>query len=128
MTPMSVTTHNSEAAMPPPAGLDRYIAVRPGYSGGKPHIAGHRIKVQDVAICHERLGQSAAEIAATYSGLSLAEVHAALAYYHSHRAEIDADIQADEEFVAALRSASGPSLVDEKLRQLHAQNDSLPSG
>jgi uncharacterized protein (DUF433 family) len=113
---MSVTTHDSGAATPPAVGLDRHIVIRPGYSGGKPHIAGHRIKVQDVAIWHERLGQSAAEIAATYPGLSLAEVHAALAYYHSHRAEIDADIRADEEFVAALRSASGPSLVDERLR------------
>lgn len=125
---MSVRTTDSGSATLPTAGLDRYIVVRPGYSGGKPHIAGHRIKVQDVAIWHERLGKSAAEIAATYPGLSLAEVHAALSYYHSHRAEIDAEIRADEEFVAAQRSASGPSLVDEKLRQLHAQNDSLSSG
>jgi uncharacterized protein (DUF433 family) len=128
MNSMSVTTPNSEAAASPATGLDRYIAVRPGYSGGKPHIEGHRIKVQDVAIWHERLGQSAEEIAATYPGLSLAEVHAALAYYHSHRAEIDANIRADEEFVAALKSASGPSLVDEKVRQLNAQDTSLPSG
>ena len=36
----------------------------PGYCGGKPHIAGHRIKVQHVAVWHERLGRSPDEIIA----------------------------------------------------------------
>src|SRR5690348_9710153 len=109
MTPMSVLVPTSDSSATPSPGLDRYIAIRPGYSGGKPHIAGHRIKVQHVAVWHERLGQSPEEIVAAHPELTLAEVHAALAYYHSHRAEIDADIQADKEFVARLRSQTGPS-------------------
>lgn len=112
----------------PPPGLDQLIAVRPGYCGGRPHIAGHRIKVQDIAVWNQRLGQSAEEIAATYPGLTLAAVHAALAYYHAHQAEIDADIRADEEFAAALRVASGPSPVERKLGDRHAQDDPLPPG
>jgi uncharacterized protein (DUF433 family) len=125
---MSTTTTTAESFNPVSPGLDRYIVVRPGYAGGKPHIAGHRIKVQHVAVWHERLGQSAEEIAGTHPGITLAEVYAALAYYHSHRSEIDADIRADEAFVAGLRLAAGPSPLDLKLRERHAQDDSISPG
>ncbi len=108
--------------------ISEYIAIRPGHCGGKPHVAGHRIKVQHVAVWHERMGMSPEEIVATYPTLSLPAVYAALAYYHSHREAIDADIEADERFVAEQREAAGPSLVAEKLRRLHAQDDPLPPG
>ena len=57
-----------------------YIAIHPGYCGGKPHIAGHRIKVQHIAVWHNRMGMSPEEIVATYPGLTLPAVYAALAY------------------------------------------------
>ena len=53
---------------------------------------------------------SAVEIVAQHPGLTLADVHAALADYHDHRAEIDADIRADEEFVQQLRAGT-PSVA-----------------
>src|SRR5437870_936866 len=81
----------------------QHIVVTPGHCGGKPHIAGHRIKVQHVAVWHERLARSPDEIVAEHPGLTLAEVYAALAYYYDHRDEIDADIQNDEEFAATLK-------------------------
>ena len=93
--------------------LGEYLSIRPGYCGGKPHIVGHRIKVQHVAVWHERMGMTAKEIVATYPTLTLPAVYAALAYYHAHRAEIDADIAADERLVAEMKAAAGPS----KLRQ-----------
>lgn len=74
--------------------LDRHIAVTPGVVGGKPHIVGHRITVQNIVIWHERMGLSADEIATEYN-LTLADIYAALAYYYDHRAEIDAEIQND---------------------------------
>jgi uncharacterized protein (DUF433 family) len=94
--------------------LDRHIEVTPGVAGGKPHIAGHRITVQNVVIWHERMGLSADEIAAEYN-LTLSEVYAALAYYYDHRAEIDESIRADEAFVEELRRVT-PSKLPEKLR------------
>jgi len=35
------------------------------------------------------------EIARKFGHLSLAQVHAALAYYHANQAEIDADLEAE---------------------------------
>src|SRR6266849_1065851 len=68
--------------------LDQLIAITPGVCGGKPHIAGRRITVQNIAIWHERMGLSADEIATDYN-LTLSEVHAALAYYFAYRDEIE---------------------------------------
>jgi uncharacterized protein (DUF433 family) len=78
--------------------LDQLIEITPGVAGGKPRIAGHRITVQDIAIWHDRQGRNADEIAADYD-LSLSEVYAALAYYFSHREEIDRSISESETFM-----------------------------
>jgi uncharacterized protein (DUF433 family) len=76
-----------------------YIVHTPGVCGGKPRIAGHRITVQHIAIDHEQLGMSPVEICEAYEGLTLSEVHAALAYYFDHREEIQASIRAGEQLV-----------------------------
>jgi uncharacterized protein (DUF433 family) len=89
--------------------IEEYIAIKPGYCGGKPHLVGHRVKVQHVAVWHNRMGMTPAEIVATYPSLSLPGIYAALAYYHGHRAEINADIQADEQFVAELKAMGHPN-------------------
>jgi uncharacterized protein (DUF433 family) len=127
---MATVSTTPEAAQP--AGvipvIGEYIAVKPGYCGGKPHIVGHRIKVQHVAVWHERKGMTPEEIVATYPSLSLPAVYAALAYYHSHRAEIDADIEADARFVADMKARTGPSKLQEKRAALHAKDDPLSPG
>ncbi len=43
-----------------------------------------------------KLGLSPEEIAEEFGHLTLAQVHAALAYYHANRGEIDSAIAADE--------------------------------
>ena len=95
--------------------LDRHIEISPNVVGGKPHIAGHRITVQNIVIWHEWMGQSADEIA-TEHDLSLAEVYAALAFYYDHQIEINEDIQESESFVGALRQQI-PSKVSRKLNE-----------
>jgi uncharacterized protein (DUF433 family) len=89
--------------------ISEKIGVRRGYCGGEPHILGHRIKVRHIAVWHEEGGMSPAEIVATYPTLTLAEVHAALAYYYDHRDEIQAAIAEEESFIQELKSKSGPS-------------------
>jgi uncharacterized protein (DUF433 family) len=108
--------------------VGEYIAVKAGFCGGKPHIIGHRIKVQHIAVWRERMGMTPEEIVATYPSLSLPAVFAALAYYHSHWAEIDADIEADKRFVAEMKAKAGPSKLKEKLAALHGKDDPLSPG
>jgi uncharacterized protein (DUF433 family) len=108
--------------------IAEYIAVKPGFCGGKPHVIGHRVKVQHIAVWHERMGKSPEEIVATYPSLSLPAVFAALAYYHGHRAEIDADIEADERLVAEMKAKAGLSKLQEKRAAHHGTDDPLPPG
>jgi uncharacterized protein (DUF433 family) len=42
--------------------IAQHIDITPGVCGGKPRIAGHRIRVQDIVIWHERLGYSPDEV------------------------------------------------------------------
>lgn len=84
------------------------IVSTPGTCGGRPRIAGSRIRVQDVASWYESEGMSPDEIVATYPQLSLGEVHAALAYYYDHLDEIRRDVADDETLVAEMK-ASGPA-------------------
>jgi uncharacterized protein (DUF433 family) len=108
--------------------IGEYIAVMPGFCGGKPHLLGHRIKVQHIAVWRERLGMTPEEIVATYPSLSLPAVFEALAYYHSHRAEIDADIEADARLVAEMKARASSSKPQEKLAAFQGQCDALPPG
>ena len=97
----------------PASVLDHHIETTPGVCGGKPRIAGRRITVQNVAGWHEREGKAVDEIASEY-GLSLGDVHAALAYYYDHREAIDRQAADDEAFADGLRAAT-PSRVRAKL-------------
>jgi uncharacterized protein (DUF433 family) len=103
-----------------------HIEITPGVCGGKPRIAGHRIKVQHVVVWHERMGQSPDEIVSQHPGITLADVHAALAYYWDHREQIDADIREGQAFADKLRGGA-PSIL-EKVRQRDASDDSLSPG
>ena len=72
--------------------------------------------MDDVVVMHLRMGQSLAEIAGKYD-LSLAAVHAAMALYYDHKAEIDERITQDEAYAEAFQR-NNPSLLQKKLRTL----------
>jgi hypothetical protein len=55
------------------------------------------------------MGMSPVEIVATYPTLSVPAVYAALAYYHAHREEIDADLADDERLVSQMKASAGTS-------------------
>jgi uncharacterized protein (DUF433 family) len=94
--------------------LTQHIEITPGVVGGKARIAGHRIRVLDVAMWHEKRGLSPDEIVALFPGLTLADVHAALAYYFDHQSEIDAEFRAEASRIAEVRMQY-PSKLREKL-------------
>jgi uncharacterized protein (DUF433 family) len=97
----------------------QHIIQTPGLRGGKPHIAGTRITVSDIAFFHLKMGMSVAEIAAEYN-LSLGSVHAALSYYFDNRAAIDQRTAEDEAFAAELEKEN-PSRFQERLRRLRGE-------
>lgn len=82
-----------------------HIEITPGTCGGKPRIAGHRIRVQDIVLWTEE-GRSADEIVTDFPQLSLSDVYAALTYYHDHREEIERDIRADDEFFEQVKTST----------------------
>ncbi|MGA7731274.1 MAG: DUF433 domain-containing protein [Chloroflexia bacterium] len=73
--------------------IGKLISRKSGVRGGRPCIAGTGVSVMRIAGWHNQ-GWIPEEIASRV-GLTLAQVHAALAYYYANQNEIDADI-ADE--------------------------------
>jgi uncharacterized protein (DUF433 family) len=101
-----------------------HIVSTPGTCGGKPRIAGTRIRVQDVVVWHEAWGQSPEEIVTDFPQLTLAQVHAALAYYYDHREEIRQHMQDAEALVEAFKQQY-PSKVFE-LQSRDTPDDHVP--
>jgi len=82
----------SAIAETPATELGAMIIQTPGVLGGKPRIKGHRIAVHRVAGWW-KLGLTIEEIGERLSALAPAEIHAALAYYHLHREEIESCLE-----------------------------------
>ncbi len=121
LTPLS-------SAAPVPVSLADLIVKTPGTCGGRARIAGTRIKVEYIFNWVERQRMTPAEVVKEYPHLTMAQVYAALAYYWSHQDEIQQDIAEGEQLVAEMKAQAGPSKLQQRLAELHAQDDSLPPG
>jgi uncharacterized protein (DUF433 family) len=89
-----------------------YITRKKGVCGGKPIIAGTRIKVTQIAIEYEMMGLTADQIIEAHPHLTLAQIHDALSYYYESIEELNAEIKAEEQFVEEMKK-----LYPSKLRQ-----------
>jgi uncharacterized protein (DUF433 family) len=98
------------------AGPDRalvensHVVMTPGTCGGKPRIAGTRIRVRDVVEWTDQ-GQTPDEIVAAFPRLSLGDVHGALAFYHDNREFVDRLIREDDEDVEKMMRERPPGLL-----------------
>jgi uncharacterized protein (DUF433 family) len=81
--------------MPSTVEISELIERRPDLHGGRPILAGTGVSVQRVVGWY-KLGLSPEDIAANFGHVSLAQVHAALAYYHANREEIEGYLAAEE--------------------------------
>ena len=77
------------------------IVRSPEIRGGEPRIAGTGVTVKRVVGWY-KLGLSPEEIAAEFGHLNLAQVYAALTYYHANRDEIEVAIATEEEMAKQL--------------------------
>lgn len=108
-----------------------HIVSTPDTCGGKPRVAGSRIQVKHLAIMHEQQKMSPEDIVSEFPHLTLADVYAALAYYHDHREAINAEIAADERWYHEQKAKQPPSRFQEaiKARKLNAAaNDPVSPG
>lgn len=90
--------------MPIAIDIGSLIERSPEIRSGRPCIAGTGVTVMRIA-GWQNLGLTPEEIGAKVDHLSLAQIHAALAYYYANKEEIDEDLaqeeKAAEEFLAA---------------------------
>ena len=105
----------------------QHIESHPGVCGGRPCIAGTRIRVQDIYILHEQQRLTPDQIVDAYPSITLADVHAALAFFWDNAEAITREIAAERELAATMKAQAGPGLLD-RLRAEDAGSASLPSG
>ena len=88
-----------------------HIESTPAVRAGKPCIAGTRIAVVDVAIAHTQ-GIKPEEMLTYFSSrpLTLAEVHAALAYHYDHPHELAEYLQRSEKAIEEIETAKAEYL------------------
>ena len=92
--------------------IGSYIVRTPGTVGGRPRIDGTRVTVRSVAVGYKQ-GLMPEEIVQQYEHLTIAQVYAALTYYHANRDEIEADIKAENDFgVTKVQPASRTMQAD----------------
>lgn len=85
---------------------------------GRPWIDNTNVKVIEVVLDHLAYGWNAEAIQENHPHLSLAQVYAALAWYYDHQAEMDAEIEQQDERIRALRGAAAPSPLQRRLAAL----------
>ena len=77
------------------------IVSSPTIRGGRPRIAGTGVTVRRIVGWYKH-GLSPEEIVDQFGHLTLAQVYAALTYYHANRDAIEADLAAEEAETASL--------------------------
>lgn len=75
------------------------LVSSPDVCGGRLRVDGTRITVNQIVVLYKQ-GSSAEEIADKYTHLTLAQIYAALAYYHANREEIETELTADSQETA----------------------------
>ena len=84
-------------------------------------VAGANTKVKEIVQDKLAYGWSPEEIHFQHRHLSMAQVHAALAYYYEHQDRLDDEIRQDLEEVDRLAASSPVSALRGKLRDLRSQ-------
>src|SRR5947207_3217910 len=75
-----------------------------------------RVRVSQIVTDYRNHGWSAEEICLHYPHLKPAEVHAAMAYYFDHQAEMDAELDEEQRLGEAARRNAAPTPFELRLR------------
>ncbi len=80
---------------------------------GVAYIQGTRIKVRQIVV-DAKSGMTPEAIEEAYEHLTLAQIFAALSYYHDHKTQIDAEIAEADRFVETMRAQNPNPLTREQ--------------
>lgn len=86
-----------------------HVTKDPEVCGGKACIDGTRIRVMDI-VSLQRQGYTPERMLEAYPSLNLAQVYAALSYFHENSSEIDASFEEDRRWGVDLESARAEHL------------------
>ncbi len=86
-------------------------------------IDGTKVKVIEIALDKLAHGSSPEELHFQYPHLSMAQIHAALAYYYDHQEELENEILRRLREVNELSARQADSQLQQKLRRLHLENE-----
>jgi uncharacterized protein (DUF433 family) len=102
--------------------LINYIVSDPDIRRGRPRINGTGITVHNIADDYNN-GMTVQEISEAFD-LTPSQIHAALAYYYDHKAQIDSELREEEQrsqqFIAryGAESAESRRRVEDRLRKI----------
>ena len=85
------------------ADIGSLIVLSPDVRAGRARISGTGITVRRIVEWY-KLGYTPEEIGHEIGHVSLAQVFAALAYYHANREEIDADLASEKDIAERLET------------------------
>jgi uncharacterized protein (DUF433 family) len=85
---------------------------------GMAWIDDTNVKVVEIALDHLSYGWSADAIHEQFPHLTLAQIHAALAFFYDHQGGFEREMLRREQEVAAWKSELGESPLQRRLRQL----------
>ena len=110
---------NSSAEKTTAAVITAYIHLD---ERGVAWIDNMKVKVIEVVLDKLAHSSSPEEIYFQYPHLSLAQIHAAFAYYYDHQAELDAEIQRRWQEVNELAAQEAESPLHKRLRMLEQRS------
>ncbi len=86
-------------------------------------IVGANTKVKEVVLDKMAYGWSPEEMHFQHPHLSMAQIHAALAFYYEHQVEIDAQIMSDWQEVNELAALQPESPLRQRLREIKRERE-----
>ncbi len=94
-----------------------YITRNKKVRGGVPVISGTGIRVLDIVIRYEIMGQSPEDIIVALPQINLPQVHDALSYYYEHKSEIDNAWKTAVQDVGGMKKEH-PSILEKKVGKI----------
>jgi|ERR1035438_990418 uncharacterized protein (DUF433 family) len=99
------------------AAIDAIPHIRPD-AQGVPWVDDTCVKVVEVVLSKQAYDLTPEELHEQYPHLSLAQIHAALAYYYDHKAELDADMERRAKLAEELRAQTEDRSLQTRLHEV----------